>query len=130
MTDILEHIRQDYQRFPKNQSYDLYATDVYFKDPLNQFRGVERYRQMIGFIDRWFLDVQLDLHNIAQANPQQIETTWTLSWVAPVPWKPRLSIPGRSELRLNEAGKICAHIDYWDCSRWAVVKQLFPLVTK
>ena len=125
MMNILEQIRQDYRHFPKQQSYDLYATDVYFKDPLTQFRGVDRYRRMIDFIDRWFLDIQLDLHSLTQPDPQRLETSWTLSWVAPVPWKPRLSIPGRSELRLNAEGKVCAHIDYWDCSRWAVVQQLF-----
>ncbi|HEY9880228.1 MAG TPA: DUF2358 domain-containing protein [Leptolyngbyaceae cyanobacterium] len=123
--NILEQIRQDYQRFPADQTYDLYAKDVYFKDPLTQFWGIDRYRQMIGFIERWFQNIQLDLHKIEQVAPDRIETRWTLSWTAPVPWQPRMSIPGWSELRLNSAGEICAHIDYWDCSRLSVLKQLF-----
>ncbi|HEY9881392.1 MAG TPA: DUF2358 domain-containing protein [Leptolyngbyaceae cyanobacterium] len=122
---ILEQIQQDYQRFPTHQSYDLYADDVYFRDPLTQFRGVGRYRKMIGFIERWFQDIQLDLHEIKQSTADQIETRWTLSWTAPLPWRPRMSIPGWSELRLNQQGKICAHIDHWDCSRLAVLGQLF-----
>ncbi|MEO1127354.1 MAG: DUF2358 domain-containing protein, partial [Cyanobacteria bacterium J06639_16] len=40
--DILERIKADYARFPADQSYELYAPDVYFKDPLNEFRGVNR----------------------------------------------------------------------------------------
>ncbi|MGB3136419.1 MAG: DUF2358 domain-containing protein [Nodosilinea sp.] len=123
--DLLEQIRLDYQRFPKDQSYHLYANDVYFKDPLNEFRGVDRYRRMIGFISRWFKDVDLKLHSIDYANPGQIDTHWTLSWVAPVPWQPSMSIPGRSELGLGEDCKIISHIDYWNCSRLAVLKQLF-----
>ncbi|TVQ09707.1 MAG: DUF2358 domain-containing protein [Leptolyngbya sp. DLM2.Bin27] len=122
--DILDQIRLDYERFPHDQSYHLYVEDVYFKDPLNQFRGVERYRRMIGFIDRWFKDIDLQLHEIKYAQPHQIETRWTLSWVAPVPWQPPMSIPGRSELGISEAGKVISHIDYWDCSRLSVLGQL------
>lgn len=123
--DILEQIRQDYQRFPKDQSYDLYAKDVVFKDPLNAFQGIDRYRQMIGFIDRWFQDVHLELHHIEQTSPDQIKTQWTLNWIAPLPWQPRMAIAGWSVLQLNPSGLICAHTDYWNCSRWSVVRQLF-----
>lgn len=125
--NLLERLRQDYQRFPKDQSYDLYAEDVYFKDPLSEFRGVGRYRQMIGFFERWFGNVQLDLHAIDQAAADLIRTRWTLSWTAPVPWRPRMSISGWSELRINDAGLICSHIDYWDCSRLSVLGQLLGL---
>ncbi|MBD2107201.1 DUF2358 domain-containing protein [Nodosilinea sp. FACHB-13] len=125
--DILEQIRIDYERFPCDQSYHLYAEDVYFKDPLNKFRGVDRYRLMIGFISHWFKDVNLQLHGIEYSSPSQIDTRWTLSWIAPVPWQPRMSIPGRSELGLGEDGKVISHIDYWDCSRLSVLKQLFAL---
>ena len=79
---------------------------------------------MIQFIQTWFINPQMVLHGIEhQAN--QIKTRWTLSWQAPLPWKPQLAITGRSELQLNAAGLISTHIDSWDCSRWDVVKQLF-----
>ncbi len=123
--DILEQLRLDYQRFPHDQSYHLYADDVYFEDPLNKFRGVDRYRRMIGFISCWFRDIDLQLHKINYASPSQIDTRWTLRWIAPVPWQAPMQIPGRSELRLGEDGKIISHIDYWDCSRLAVLGQLF-----
>lgn len=123
--DVLEQLRQDYQRFPHQQSYHLYAEDVYFKDPINEFRGLQRYQDMIGFITRWFQAIDLQLHTIEYVDPIHIHTRWTLNWVAPLPWKPAMGIPGRSELTLNDEGKICAHIDYWDCSRWAVLQQVF-----
>lgn len=121
---IVDILKQDYSRFPENQTYTIYAEDVYFKDPLNEFNGVERYQKMIGFISQWFINVQMDLHGISQSD-NLIKTRWTLNWTAPVPWKPRISIPGWSELQLNSAGLICSHIDYWNCSRFDVVKQLF-----
>ncbi|MEA5505333.1 DUF2358 domain-containing protein [Halotia wernerae UHCC 0503] len=120
--DIIEILKQDYQRFPDNQTYSIYAEDVYFQDPLNKFWGVERYKKMIKFIQTWFINPQMDLHNI-QLLENTIKTEWTLSWNTPLPWKPRISIPGWSELGLNSDGLIVSHIDYWKCSRLDVLKQ-------
>lgn len=126
---IIEILKQDYQRFPENQTYSLYAKDVYFKDPLNEFRGVERYKKMIQFIETFFIHTQMDLHQIEQTD-NLIKTEWTLSWNAPLPWKPRMAIPGWSELTLNDENLIVSHIDYWNCSRLDVVKQLLPSKTR
>ncbi|MGB3208088.1 MAG: DUF2358 domain-containing protein [Crinalium sp.] len=123
--DIIEILKQDYQRFPVDQTYSIYAENVYFQDPLNKFRGVKRYRQMIGFIKQWFINPQLDLHEINQLG-DTIKTRWTLSWTTPLPWKPRIAIPGWSELNLNAEKLIDSHIDYWDCSRFDVIKQHLP----
>jgi len=122
--DIIEILKEDYQRFPVNQTYSIYAPDVYFQDPLNKFRGVKRYKEMINFIQTWFLNPKMDLHNIQRLG-NTIKTEWTLSWNTPVPWKPRISIPGWSELTLNSDELIVSHIDYWNCSRIDVVKQHF-----
>lgn len=122
MMDIIQILRQDYQRFPDNQTYSIYAADVFFQDPLNRFRGVERYKLMINFIKTLFIAVKMDLHDIHQEG-DTIKTEWTLSWNTPLPWKPRIAIPGWSELRLNPQGLIVSHIDYWNCSRLDVVKQ-------
>jgi hypothetical protein len=122
--DILDILQEDYRNFPKNQTYSIYADDVYFKDPMNEFRGCDRYRKMLQFIDTWFRQPQLDLHQI-QRSDNTIRTDWTLSWNTPLPWNPRISIPGWSELTLNEQDLIISHIDYWHCSRWEVLKQHF-----
>ena len=127
MTDILEQLKADYARFPRDQTYSLYAPEVYFKDPMTEFRGVERYQQMIGFIQTWFRNCQMEVHEI-QASGNQIRTEWTLRWNTPLPWQPRISIPGWSELTLNEQGLIASHIDYWHCSRWDVVRQHLPFL--
>jgi hypothetical protein len=122
--DIIEILKEDYQRFPVNQTYSIYAPEVYFQDPMNKFRGVKRYKEMINFIQTWFLNPKMDLHNIQRLG-DTIKTEWTLSWNTPLPWKPRISIPGWSELGLNSDGLIVSHVDYWNCSRLDVVKQHF-----
>ncbi|MBE9198613.1 MULTISPECIES: DUF2358 domain-containing protein [unclassified Nodularia (in: cyanobacteria)] len=122
--DIIEILKQDYQRFPENQTYSIYAENVYFQDPLTKFRGVKRYQQMIKFIQTWFINPQMDVHDLQNLG-DTIKTEWTLSWNTPIPWKPRISISGWSELGLNSAGLIISHIDYWHCSRLDVIKQHF-----
>ena len=124
---VCDRIRQDYADFPQHQSYDLYAEDVYFQDPLNRFNGVERYREMIGFIERWFQAPNLELHTLEKVSASTFHTHWTLSWVTPVPWKPRISIPGWTEYRLSDEGKIMSHIDQWNCSRLEVLGQVFGI---
>lgn len=128
--DIIKILKQDYQRFPENQTYSIYAEDVYFKDPMNEFRGCDRYRQTIAFIRTWFKNVKMDLHEIRRAG-DTIDTRWTLHWTTPLPWQPRIAISGTSELKLNSEGKIISHIDRWDISRLDVLKQhFFPLASR
>jgi hypothetical protein len=122
--NIIEILQEDYQRFPRDQTYDIYAKEVYFKDPMTEFRGIKRYQSMIGFMTHWFQHIQMELHHIEQIG-DRIETRWTLSWTTPLPWQPRIAISGRSELMLNEQNLIISHIDYWDCSRWDVLRQHF-----
>ncbi len=122
--DIVKTLKQDYQNFPDNQTYEIYAEDVYFKDPLNEFRGIQRYQKMIGFLGSFFKDVNLELHDIGQTE-NKIKTEWTLKMTSPLPWKPRLSIPGWTELKLNQDNLIVSHIDYWHISRFNVLQQNF-----
>ena len=122
--DILQILREDYQRFPVNQTYSIYAENVCFQDPLNRFRGVDRYRQMITFLGRWFADLKMDLHDI-QKDGDLIRTEWTLRWRSPLTWGPKIAISAWSELKLDSSGLITSHIDYWHCSRWDVVRQHF-----
>ena len=122
--DIIDILKSDYHRFPSDQTYDIYAEDVYFKDPMNEFRGIKRYQDMIQFMQTWFLNIKMDLHGI-QEQDNQIKTEWTLHWQTPLPWKPKIAISGWSELSLNEDGLIASHIDYWHISRFDVLKQHF-----
>ncbi|MEG3439681.1 DUF2358 domain-containing protein [Pannus brasiliensis CCIBt3594] len=124
MSDILEILQDDYRRFPVDQTYDIYAENVYFKDPMNEFRGIKRYREMIGFMSTWFQDIRMDLHSIDR-NGDRIDTRWTLHWTTPLPWRPRIAIPGRSELTLDASDRIISHIDYWDISKPDVIAQHF-----
>lgn len=122
--DIVEIIKTDYQNFPENQTYSIYSENVHFKDPVYDFYGLKRYQKMIAFLKKWFKNLKLDLHKINR-NGNQIDTEWTLSWNSPLPWQPFIAVSGTSELKLNENDLIIGHYDYWNCSKWDVIKQHF-----
>jgi hypothetical protein len=122
--DILEVLQADYQRFPHDQTYSIYAEDVYFKDPMNEFRGRDRYQRTIQFIATWFKQPHLELHKIDRQG-NQIRSDWTLSWTTPLPWQPRIAIAGWSELEVDEQEMIISHLDYWHCTRLNVLQQHF-----
>ena len=121
--DLVEILKADYARFPADQTYSIYAEDVYFKDPLNEFRGVKKYKSMIKFLSTFFGNVQMDVHDVTQQE-DSIKTEWTLHMTSPLPWQPRLSIPGWSELGVKD-NKIASHVDYWHISPWSVLRQNF-----
>lgn len=122
--DIVEILRDDYRRFPANQTYSLYAQDIFFQDPLSKFRGIKKYKAMIGFINTFFIAPKMDLQAINRVG-DTIKMEWVLSWNTPLPWKPRIAVPGWSELKINDDGLIASHVDYWNCSRFDVIKQHF-----
>lgn len=124
---VLEALRADYERFPKDQTFDLYAEEVYFKDPVTEFRGRDRYRLMIKLIETVFLNCKMEVHNLQQTG-NQIRSDWTLNWNTPLPWKPRIAISGWSDLTLNDEGTIISHVDYWHCSKLDVIKQHFRVI--
>ena len=124
--DIITILRADYAKFPIDQNYQIYAEDVYFQDPLSKFRGLNRYKKTIAFIQTWFKDPQLELYAIDRVE-QLITTRWSLGWNTPLPWYPRIEITGRSEMLLNDLELIISHIDYWNCAPLDVFKQHLKL---
>jgi hypothetical protein len=122
---ILQILKEDYQRFPENQTSASMQKISFSKIPLSKFRGLGKYKAMIGFINTFFIAVKMDLHDIRQSG-DTINMEWTLSWNTPLPWKPRIAVPGWSELKVNSDGLINSHIDYWKCSRLDVLKQHIP----
>ncbi len=122
--EIIEILKKDYLNFPKFQSYEIYADNVYFADPLNSFQGVKRYQKMINFMNSFFSDMKLELHSIEQ-EAQIINTEWTLTMLSPLPWKPTISISGSSELMINDEQLIISHIDRWNISPWQMLLQNF-----
>jgi Uncharacterized conserved protein (DUF2358) len=120
---LSEIIKQDYQDFPENQTYSIYAENVHFKDPIYDFYGLKKYQEMIVFLKKWFKNLHLELQEIKESE-NQIDTRWIMSWNSPLPWQPFISVSGRSELKLKD-NLIIGHYDYWDKPFWDMIKQHF-----
>lgn len=121
--NLAEIIKLDYQKFPEDQTYSIYAENVHFKDPVYDFYGLKKYQEMIVFLKKWFKNLHLELHEIKETE-NKIDTLWTMSWNSPLPWQPFISVSGRSELKLKDH-LIIGHYDYWDKSFWDMIKQHF-----
>jgi hypothetical protein len=52
---------------------------------------------------------------------------WLLSFTYPTPWRPRVTISGRSVLTLDAGkGRVVRIVDDWDASPWTVIRQALP----
>ncbi|MBD2543043.1 DUF2358 domain-containing protein [Planktothricoides sp. FACHB-1370] len=119
--------------FERDLSYDIYAEDIFFKDPVNTFKGKFNYRIIfwtLRFHGRlFFTELYFDLHNVQQTKPESepeiILANWTVRGILRLPWKPTLLFNGYSTYKLNHAGLIYEHIDTWDRSPIDILKQFW-----
>ncbi|MEM6519019.1 MAG: DUF2358 domain-containing protein [Cyanobacteria bacterium P01_C01_bin.70] len=128
---ILSTLRADLPTlFEQDISYDIYTRDIFFKDPVNQFKGKLNYRIIfwtLRFHGRlFFTDLHFDLHDVCVANPLIIRADWTVRGTLRLPWKSRIFFNGYSLYLLNAEGKIYDHRDTWDRSPKAILKQFWP----
>lgn len=134
---LLEDLREDLRVLfdPDNRNgpdTSVYNADVFFEDPLNQFRGAKRYASNISFLKKSpvFSDSTLVIHDSwirqnvtadelgipgGDQERESIRTRWTLEMTANLPWKPRVVFTGTSDYVVDEeTGKVSEHIDLWD----------------
>ncbi|MFW6358891.1 MAG: DUF2358 domain-containing protein [Chroococcales cyanobacterium] len=120
--------------FQEDISYDIYTQDIYFKDPVNTFKGKFNYRIIYWTLrfhaQLFFTEIYFDLHDIKKVNKETIKAYWTVRGTLRVPWKAKIFFNGDSTYSLNEAGLIDNHIDSWDRKPSEILKQFFRKETK
>lgn len=116
--------------FQKDLSYDIYSSDIYFRDPVNTFKGKFNYRIIfwtLRFHGRlFFTDLAFDLHDVYPESKTSIRADWTVRGTLRLPWKPELLFNGYSLYQFNAKGLIYEHIDTWDRSPGEILKQFLP----
>ncbi len=116
--------------FEKDISYDIYSRDIYFHDPVNQFKGKLNYRIIfwtLRFHGRlFFTELYFDLHDIQAVSADTIRADWTVRGRLRVPWKAQIFFNGYSLYKLNKDALIYEHIDTWDRSPQEILKQFLP----
>lgn len=113
--------------FQKDISYEIYSQDIFFRDPVNQFKGKFNYRIIfwtLRFHGRlFFTEIYFDLDNVQQATQNTIRADWTIRGTLRVPWKAKIFFNGYSLYKLNSDALIYEHIDTWDRSPKTILKQ-------
>lgn len=113
---------EEYKTFFDPMIESMYDKNVEFKDPLNNFRGVDRYRGNVdllagrkGLGPFLFSDASIIMHSLNLLPEAKLQARWTLQLTAKfLPWKPRLRFTGISIYQVNFDGKITSQEDFWD----------------
>ena len=115
--------------FETDISYDIYTKDIYFRDPVNTFKGKFNYRIIFWTLrfhgQLFFSSLYFDLHDIKQTASDTILANWTVRGTLRLPWKARILFNGYSTYKLTPEGLIYEHIDTWDRKPTKILKQFF-----
>lgn len=130
MQEIIKTLKHDLPTlFQQDISYDIYSQDIYFRDPVNKFKGKFNYRIIfwtLRFHARlFFTQIYFDLHEVHQADVDTILAKWTVRGILRVPWKARILFNGYSTYKLNSDNLIYEHIDTWDRKPSEILSQFF-----
>lgn len=116
--------------FETDISYDIYTQDIYFRDPVNTFKGKFNYRIIFWTLrfhgKLFFTSLYFDLHDIKQTASDIILANWTVRGTLRVPWKASIFFNGYSTYKLTPEGLIYEHIDTWDRQPIEILKQFLP----
>ncbi|PZV10369.1 MAG: hypothetical protein DCF22_17020 [Leptolyngbya sp.] len=119
--------------FDQDISYDLYSQDIFFRDPVNTFKGKFNYRIIFWtlrfhgrlFFTELYVVVAFDVHQVHQASEDTIRAEWTVRGTLRLPWKPKLLFNGYSIYTLNAEALIHQHIDTWDRQASEILAQFW-----
>ena len=127
---VIETLKKDLPTlFEKDISYDIYTKDIYFKDPVNTFKGKFNYRIIFWTLrfhaGLFFTEIYFDVHDVKQTAEDIITANWTVRGTLRLPWKARVFFNGDSTYRLTKDALIYNHLDTWDRKPSEILKQFF-----
>ena len=128
--DVIQTLQTELPNlFEIDLSYDIYTKDIYFRDPVNTFKGKFNYRIIFWTLrfhgKLFFTSLYFDLHDILQTASDTILALWTVRGTLRVPWKAYILFNGYSTYKLTSEGLIYEHIDTWDRQPREILKQFF-----
>jgi hypothetical protein len=77
--------------FQIRRSHRSHERQVEFIDPLNKFRGIQKYKDNIQMLKEsaLFTDASMDLHEARVVDASTVVTSWTLAMTFKAfPWRP------------------------------------------
>ena len=101
-----------------NEFDDLISKDIVFIDPFNKIKGINAFKKIFYHMFENVQDPKFLILDYS-VNKQRVFLKWKMTFFA---FKSLQIIEGMSELLLNDDGKICLHIDYWDSLNGIFIK--------
>ena len=88
-----------------------YADDIYFRDSIQEIRGIEAFRAMTERLAKRSKDLEMKIVNLVKQ-----DNVVFLEWEMTIRYKknPSSVLYGSSRLTINEGGKIAEQRDYFD----------------
>jgi|ADurb_Ile_01_Slu_FD_contig_21_369839_length_1226_multi_6_in_0_out_0_1 predicted SnoaL-like aldol condensation-catalyzing enzyme len=88
-----------------------YDDDLYFHDPIQEFRGIDKFKEMTDRLVARCPDLKIKVINcVKEGNIYFIEWEMSMSFKN----TPNTTLFGTSRLTMSEQGKICEQRDYYD----------------
>lgn len=126
LVETLEHDLPEL--FRRDICYDIYSSDIFLRDPVNEFKGKFNYRIIFWTLrfhgQLFFSSLFFDVHNM-EVSEDKIIVNWTVRGTLRVPWQAQIYFDGFSTYKVNESGLIYEHIDTWDRPPIEILKQFF-----
>eukprot|EP00741_Cyanophora_paradoxa_P004407 tig00000802_g4278.t1 len=127
---IFDVLRRDLPAmFERDVDYSIYDESIEFRDPVNKFSGMEGYRTVwwtLRYHAKYFTELGFELRELESPAPDTVLATWTLQGTLLLPWKPKFFFNGESTYKLNEAGLVYDHEDWWDRPPLELLAQFLP----
>ncbi|HHX34336.1 MAG TPA: nuclear transport factor 2 family protein [Gammaproteobacteria bacterium] len=111
----------------------VFSGDVYFKDPFNAVHGLDKMQTIFRHMFSTLHEPQFRILDLASSQNRGF-----LEWQFTFKLKTNAEqqrIKGVSKIEINEHGKVCSHIDYWDTGEYVylkvpVLKSIIALINK
>ncbi|MEL6441293.1 MAG: DUF2358 domain-containing protein [Cyanobacteria bacterium J06621_8] len=131
LENVLDTLKKELPTlFEVDLSYDIYTKNIYFRDPVNTFKGKFNYRIIFWTLrfhgKLFFTSLYFDLHDVKQTAEDTILANWTVRGDLRVPWQASIFFNGYSTYKLTPEGLIYEHIDTWDRKPSVILKQFLP----
>ncbi|XP_010419896.1 PREDICTED: uncharacterized protein LOC104705542 [Camelina sativa] len=108
----------------------IYSDDCIFEDPTISFQGTELYERNLRLLVPFLEDASIELQHMEKSESSQrnyILATWKLRTYLKLPWRPLISINGKTVYDLDRDFKIVRHVESWNVSALEAIGQIFTI---
>ncbi len=99
-----------------NQLDQIYTATAYFKDPFNEFEGVEDIKRVFGHMFIALNEPRFEVTaNFGKGNEAFLSWNFIFKFKDTQP-EVLQCIRGSTHLKFSENGRVCYHRDYWDAA--------------